>query len=102
MASLSAPQKLLYQILSKARTTGIFWLKGVFLKCKSIFPDDKKHLRLDIIDSTGKRFSGIGFGLGHYILEIKKQRSFSVLYSLEENRYNGAISLQLKIKSLKF
>ena len=68
----------------------------------SLVGNDKKHLRLDIIDSTGKRFSGIGFGLGHYILEIKKQRSFSVLYSLEENRYNGAISLQLKIKSLKF
>ena len=64
--------------------------------------NNKKHLRLDIIDSNGKRFSAIGFGLGHYILEIKKQRPFSVLYSLEENRYNGATSLQLKIKSLKF
>ena len=64
--------------------------------------NDKTHLRLDIIDSAGNRFSGIGFGLGHHLSEVKKQKPFSVLYTLEENHYNGSTSLQLKIKNFKF
>ena len=64
--------------------------------------NDKTHLRLDIIDSAGNRFSGIGFGLGHHLSEVKKQKLFSVLYTLEENHYNGSTSLQLKIKNFKF
>jgi single-stranded-DNA-specific exonuclease len=64
--------------------------------------NDKTHLRLDIIDSMGNRFSGIGFGLGNYISEVKKKKPFSVLYTLEENQYNGNTNLQLKIKNLKF
>ena len=63
---------------------------------------ERIHLKLDVIDSNGTRFSGIGFGLGHYFPELKKRKSFSVLYSLEENEFNGAVSLQLKIKDLKF
>ncbi len=63
---------------------------------------DKTHLRLDLIDSSGGRFSGIGFGLGHNLSEVKKQKPFSVLYTLEENQYNGNTNLQLKIKNLKF
>ena len=64
--------------------------------------NDKTHLRLDIIDAMGNRFSGIGFGLGNYISEVKKKKPFSVLYTLEENQYNGNTNLQLKIKNLKF
>ena len=63
---------------------------------------NKKHLRFDIIDSSGDRFSGIGFDMGQYIMEIKKQKSFSILYNIEENQYNGNISLQLKVKNIKF
>ena len=63
---------------------------------------DKKHLRFDIIDSSGDRFSGIGFDMGQYIMEIKKQKPFSILYNIEENQYNGNISLQLKVKNIKF
>ena len=35
-ASLSAPKKLLYQMLNKAKITGIFLSKDSFLKCSSI------------------------------------------------------------------
>jgi single-stranded-DNA-specific exonuclease len=63
---------------------------------------NKKHLRFDIIDSFGDRFSGIGFDMGQYIMEIKKQKPFSILYNIEENQYNGNTSLQLKVKNIKF
>jgi len=35
-------------------------------------------------------------------MEIKKQKPFSILYNVEENQYNGNISLQLKVKNIKF
>src|SRR6056300_754715 len=42
MTSLSAPQKLLYQILRRESITGMFFSKGVSRKCKSIFPAPSK------------------------------------------------------------
>ena len=63
---------------------------------------DKTHLRLDMVDGGGSRFSGIGFGLGQHLNNVKLQKPFSLLYTLEENEFNGMVSLQLKIKDLKF
>ena len=66
-----------------------------------IVGDDKIHLQLDIFDPTGIRLSGIGFGLGYLLKEIKKVSSFSVLYTIEENEFRGDKNLQLKIKDIK-
>ena len=66
-----------------------------------IVGDNKIHLQLDIFDPTGIRLSGIGFGLGYLLKEIKKASSFSVLYTIEENEFRGDKSLQLKIKDIK-
>ena len=63
---------------------------------------DKTHLRLDMVDGVGSRFYGIGFGLGQHLNNVKLQKPFSLLYTLEENEFNGMVSLQLKIKDLKF
>jgi single-stranded-DNA-specific exonuclease len=40
--------------------------------------------------------------MGANLITIKNQLPFSVLYTLEENEYNGIVSLQLKVKDLKF
>jgi single-stranded-DNA-specific exonuclease len=63
---------------------------------------DQSHLKLEVIDSSGMTFHGIGFGLGHHLLAVKKQTPFSILYTLEENHFNGVKSLQIRIKDLKF
>ena len=63
---------------------------------------DKTHLRLDVVDGSGSHFSGIGFGLGQLLSEVKLQKPFSILYTLEENEFNGTTQLQLKIKDLMF
>ena len=63
---------------------------------------DKTHLRLDMVDGSGSHFSGIGFGLGQLLSEVKLQKPFSILYTLEENEFNGTTQLQLKIKDLMF
>lgn len=63
---------------------------------------DQTHLKLEIRDSSGIQIQGIGFGMGANLITIKNKLPFSVLYTLEENEYNGIVSLQLKVKDLKF
>ena len=60
------------------------------------------HLKLEIIDAGGTRFQGIAFGMAQHLIQIKNQQPFSLLYTLEENEYNGKVSLQLKVKDLVF
>ena len=66
-----------------------------------IVGNDKTHLQIDISDPTGIRFSGIGYGLGYLLKEIKKVNSFSVLYTIEENEFRGNKSIQLRIRDIK-
>ena len=63
---------------------------------------DQTHLKLEIRDSSGIQIQGMCFGMGANLITIKNQLPFSVLYTLEENEYNGIVSLQLKVKDLKF
>ena len=98
----------LYRILRQMAPFGPKNMRPVFATyhCKDgggsrLVGAEKNHLKLEAIDSNGTRFSGIGFGLGHFLPEIKKRKPFSVLYTLDENEFNGTVSLQLKIKDLK-
>jgi len=43
----------------------------------------------------------IAFGWGKQLGAIQKAPSFDVLYTLEENHYQGHVSLQLQLKDLK-
>ena len=63
---------------------------------------DKTHLRLDVLDSNQTHFQGIGFGLGHMLKKVKETNTFSILYTLDENHYNGNVNLQLKLRDIKF
>ena len=63
---------------------------------------DKKHLRLDVLDSNQTHFQGIGFGLGHMLKKVKEADTFSILYTLDENHYNGMVNLQFKLRDINF
>ena len=63
--------------------------------------EDDKHLKLTAYqDRTGK-ISGIGFGLGKHIDLIQNKKPFKAVYSIDENHWNGNVSLQLKLKDIK-
>ena len=63
---------------------------------------DQSHLKLEVIDSSSARLSGIGFGMANYISKIKSRDFFQIIYTVEENDFRGQRSLQLKLKDLKF
>lgn len=63
--------------------------------------EDDKHLRLTVTQSFNDKIVCIGFGLGDKIEIIKNKRPFSAAYSVDENHWNGNVSLQLKLKDIK-
>ena len=61
---------------------------------------DKTHLKLNVFQGDNKQnFNAIGFGLGNKIEIVKND--FDIVYSLDENEWNGHKSIQLVLKDIK-
>ena len=70
------------------------WAKGV--------GQDEAHLKFQAMEEeTGTKMSGIAFGFGHLAEDLKAGKPFSIAYHIEENHWNGNVSLQLMVKDLK-
>ena len=63
--------------------------------------EDKTHLRFTATQYGKGKIVGIGFGLGEHIELIKNKKLFKAVYCIDENEWNGTISLQLKLKDIK-
>ena len=106
--SLSDITPRFYRILKQFAPFGpgnmspVFMTSGLldtgFAKCVG---GDSKHLKCRLKEPRTKiSFDAIGFDLGikcDYLSEGKKVKA---AYSIEENEYNGNVSLQLKLKDL--
>lgn len=69
--------------------------------CKAV--GDGTHLKLDIKQKgSPHRSNGIAFGFGEHESRIKAGDSFSLVYTIEENVWQGQVSLQLMVKDLRF
>ncbi|MFT5626982.1 MAG: single-stranded-DNA-specific exonuclease [Dokdonia sp.] len=81
--------------------TPIFMTKNIkdtgYGKCVG---EDDKHLRLTA--SQGKeKIVSIGFNLGNKIDLITNKKAFDAVYSIDENHWQGNVSLQLKLRDIK-
>lgn len=61
----------------------------------------QKHLRLEVMDSSGKVMVGIGFGLAEYAGVLTSGRKVDICYTITQNFFNGRTSLQLMVKDIK-
>ena len=61
---------------------------------------DNQHLQV-YIKSKNKIYKGIAFGSGDILNKINKSKGFDILYSIEQNSWNGNTELQLVIVDLK-
>ena len=82
--------------------TPLFMTKAVvdsgYGKCVG---NDNKHLKIKVKEADSNSFNAIGFGLGNKLSLIRDKANFDILYSIDENHWDGRISLQLKLKDLK-
>ena len=63
--------------------------------------EDDKHLRLTVTQGGSQLIVGIGFGLGEKKELITDRKAFDIVYSIDENEWNGTVSLQLKVKDIR-
>tara|TARA_B100000925_G_scaffold288701_1_gene270210 strand:- start:930 stop:2627 length:1698 start_codon:yes stop_codon:yes gene_type:complete len=61
---------------------------------------NNEHLKINVMQDTQNIFSAIGFNLSKKINEMDTS-NFDIVYTIEENNWNGKKSIQLNIKDLK-
>ena len=62
---------------------------------------DKTHLRLTVKQVNSEAIVGIGFGLGDKKDTACSDTSFKAVYCIDENLWQGKVSLQLRIKDIQ-
>jgi single-stranded-DNA-specific exonuclease len=61
------------------------------------------HLKLDLqsAEDPKETFSAIAFGQAQHFDDVLRKKTFSACYAIEENEFNGRVSLQLNVKDMK-
>lgn len=63
---------------------------------------DKTHLKLIITDSkNSNQINAVGFGMATKIDSTTNKQLFDICYCIEENEWNGVVSLQLRLKDIR-
>ena len=63
--------------------------------------NDAEHLKAFVKQNNSPNFNAIGFGLGDKITVVKNRNPFEAVYVLEENEWNGTVSLQLQLRDVR-
>lgn len=97
----------LYRIVAQMAPFGPKNMRPVFCSTKCVDSGQSKvvgknqsHLSLSVQTANGP-LVGIGFGMANHFEHIKSGAAFDLLYTLDENEWNGTISLQLKLKAIR-
>jgi single-stranded-DNA-specific exonuclease len=62
---------------------------------------NEEHLKLYVKQQNSHGFGAIGFGLGSKLELVKNQNPFDTVYSIDENEFNGNVTVQLRLKDLR-
>ena len=106
--SLDDVQPKFYRILSQFAPFGPGNMTPVFMTqnikdtgyAKPVGEDDK-HLKLTVTQDGSAKLGAIGFNLGPKINTVLNRKPFKAAYTIDENHWNGKVSLQLKLKDIK-
>ena len=61
------------------------------------------HLKMDVLSNSkeSESFPAIAFSQAQHFDAVLRKNSFSAIYAIEENVFNGTVSLQLNVKDMK-
>ncbi|WP_293891378.1 single-stranded-DNA-specific exonuclease RecJ [Flavobacterium sp.] len=62
---------------------------------------NEEHLKLFVKQQNSAGFGAIGFGLGNKLELVKNQKPFEAVYCIDENEFNGNVTVQLRLKDLR-
>jgi len=63
--------------------------------------EDEKHLKCALYQNGSTPIGAIGFNLGNKMGLVKSVKPFDAVFSLDENEWNGTVSLQLKLRDIR-
>ena len=62
---------------------------------------DESHLKLFVKQNDSDGIAAIGFGLGNKINLVADKKPFDAVYCLDENEWNGKVTIQLRLRDIK-
>jgi single-stranded-DNA-specific exonuclease len=62
---------------------------------------EDEHLKLFVKQNNSEGIPAIGFGLGTKMDLTTNQKKFQAVYCIDENEWNGKISIQLRLKNIR-
>jgi single-stranded-DNA-specific exonuclease len=62
---------------------------------------EDEHLKLFVKQNNSEGIPAIGFGLGNKMELTTNQKPFEAVYCIDENEWNGKISIQLRLKNIR-
>lgn len=63
--------------------------------------EEEKHLKLTVKQHNSEAIGAIGFNLGEKLPFTANKKAFNAVFSLDENEWQGTVSVQLKIRDLR-
>ncbi|MAU14601.1 MAG: single-stranded-DNA-specific exonuclease RecJ [Muricauda sp.] len=63
--------------------------------------EEEKHLKCSLYQPGSNPIGAIGFNLGKKLDRVKSIKPFDAVFSLDENEWNGKVSLQLKLRDIR-
>ncbi|GAB3547423.1 single-stranded-DNA-specific exonuclease RecJ [Spirosoma fluminis] len=79
----------------------VFMTEDVYLANEPIIMKEK-HLKISVHQRrTGHTLTAVGFGMAHFADQLRSGQPFSICYQIEQNFFNGNMSLQLMLKDIK-
>jgi single-stranded-DNA-specific exonuclease len=63
--------------------------------------ENQKHLKCKVTQGNAKPIDAIGFNLGNRLADLQNKKPFDAVYSIDENEWQGNVSLQLKIRDIR-
>lgn len=98
--------KEFYEILQQLAPFGMgnpepaFVTRGVQLRDPRYIGKENKHLKFQA-SSGSAHFEAVAFGMGDRMQEVTEKDTADIVYTIDENLWNGNRKLQLKIKDLR-
>jgi single-stranded-DNA-specific exonuclease len=62
---------------------------------------EDEHLKLFVKQDNSEGIGVIGFGFGNQLELTKNRKPIEICYCIDENEFNGNVSLQLRLKDIK-
>ena len=80
----------------------VFYTEGVVDSgYAKLVGQDKSHLKARFVQESSSPIDAIGFGLGEKMDLLKKGTPLRIAYAVEENVWQGNISVQLRLKDIE-